>query len=200
MQRRILDPPLCGRESCSHQKLARCQWIPMVSTGSTPVLFLSFLIQDVDTLSACLSAVPFSGTSPTYPEHRSPAGVGAGTILPSYPMKSHSQPIRYSAGRYIPSAHRLSHGPVRVCQNLTQLYAFLIEAVYIPCKALEHNLILKMCKQCTQSLRGQPVTDDNAGRTSAFEFLLRLSSALPQANATICAATFAHSFCWLVLP
>ena len=32
------------------------------------------------------------------------------------------------------------------------------------------------------------------------KFLLRLSSALPQANATICAATFAHSFCWLVLP
>lgn len=41
-QRRILDPPLCGRESCSLKKLARCQWIPMVSTGSTPVLFFIF--------------------------------------------------------------------------------------------------------------------------------------------------------------
>ena len=87
------------------------QWFP---PAARQFYFLSFLIQDVDTLSACLSAVPFSGTSPTYPEHRSPAGVGAGTILPFYPMKSHSQPIRYSAGRYIPSAHRLSHGPVRV--------------------------------------------------------------------------------------
>ena len=63
-------------------------------------------------------------------------------------------------------------GQYAFCQNLTQLYAFLIEAVYIPCKALEHNLIFKMCKQCTQSLRGQPVADDNAGRTSAFEILI----------------------------
>ena len=63
-------------------------------------------------------------------------------------------------------------GQYAFCQNLTQLYAFLIEAVYIPCKALEHNLIFKMCKQCTQSLRGQLVADDNAGRTSAFEILI----------------------------
>ena len=56
-------------------------------------------------------------------------------------------------------------GQYAFCQNLTQLYAFLIEAVYIPCKALEHNLIFKMCKQCTQSLRGQLVADDNAGRS-----------------------------------
>ena len=63
-------------------------------------------------------------------------------------------------------------GQYAFCQNLTQLYAFLIEAVYIPCKALEHNLILKMCKQCTQSLRGQLFADDNAGRTSAFEILI----------------------------
>ena len=63
-------------------------------------------------------------------------------------------------------------GQYAFCQNLTQLYAFLIEAVYIPCKALEHNLIFKMCKQCPQSLRGQLVADDNAGRTSAFEILI----------------------------
>ena len=73
-------------------------------------------------------------------------------------------------------------GQYAFCQNLTQLYAFLIEAVYIPCKALEHNLIFKMCKQCTQSLRGQLVADDNAGRTSAFEILI------------------AVIICWLVLP
>ena len=29
-------------------------------------------------------------------------------------------------------------------QNLTQLHAFLIEAVYIPYKALEHDLVLKV--------------------------------------------------------
>ena len=38
------------------------------------------------------------------------------------------------------------------CQNLTQLYAFLIEAVYIPYKALEHDLIFKMCKECSKCL------------------------------------------------
>ena len=31
------------------------------------------------------------------------------------------------------------------------------------------------------------------------KFLLRFSSSFPHANATICAATFAQSFCWLVL-
>ena len=106
------------------------QWFP---PAARQFYFLSFLIQDVDTLFACLSAVPFSGTSPAYPEHRSPAGVGAGTILPSYPMKSHSQPIRYSAGRYIPSVHRLSHGPVRV---LPEPYP----AVRLPDRSCLHSM------------------------------------------------------------
>ena len=86
-------------------------------------------------------------------------------------------------------------GQYAFCQNLTQLYAFLIEAVYIPCKALEHNLILKMCKQCTQSLRGQPVADDNAGRTSAFKILIAVIICFTAGKCNnLC------GFCWLVLP
>ena len=35
------------------------------------------------------------------------------------------------------------------------------EAVHIPYKSLEHNLILKMCKKCTECLWCQFFTDDN---------------------------------------
>ena len=36
-----------------------------------------------------------------------------------------------------------------LCQDLSKLYTFLIEAVQIPEEALEHDLVLKVSKQCT---------------------------------------------------
>ena len=46
-------------------------------------------------------------------------------------------------------------------KDFTKLNAFLVEAVHIPYKSLEHNLILKMCKKCTECLWCQFFTDDN---------------------------------------
>ena len=57
-------------------------------------------------------------------------------------------------------------------QYLAQLNAFLIKAVYIPDEALEHDLVLKVCQQRTQSFRIQLITDDDAGGTSALEILV----------------------------
>ena len=39
------------------------------------------------------------------------------------------------------------------CKNLTKLYTFLVEAVQVPYKALEHDLVLKVCKKRTQRLQ-----------------------------------------------
>lgn len=139
MQRRILDPPLCWRESCSHQKTGA---LSVDSNGFHRqhasfifYLFLSRMRTHCPHVSApCHSPAHHPRTQSTaYPEHRAPAGAGAGTILPSYPMKSHSQPIRYSAGRYIPSVHRLSHGPVRV---LPEPYP----AVRLPDRSCLHSM------------------------------------------------------------
>ena len=33
------------------------------------------------------------------------------------------------------------------CQDLAELYAFLIEAVQIPEESLEHDLVLEVCEQ-----------------------------------------------------
>lgn len=87
----------------------------MVSTGGTPVLF--FLIQDGDTLSACLDAAPFSSASPGYPEQRLPAG--ADPCIPS-----DIQQVAIYLQRTV-----CLMGQYAFCQNLTQLYTFLIEAV-----------------------------------------------------------------------
>ena len=35
-----------------------------------------------------------------------------------------------------------------LCQYLAKLYALLVEAVQVPYKALEHDLVLKVCKNC----------------------------------------------------
>ena len=51
---------------------------------------------------------------------------------------------KYTFGKYFP-----------------KLNTFLVEAVHIPYKSLEHNLILKMCKKCTECLWCQFFTDDN---------------------------------------
>ena len=57
-------------------------------------------------------------------------------------------------------------------KNLTQLHTFLVKAVYIPDKALEHDLVLKVRKKGTHCLRCQLLTNDNAGRTIALKFLI----------------------------
>ena len=59
-----------------------------------------------------------------------------------------------------------------LCQNLSELYAFLIEAVHIPQEALEHNLVLKVCQKCSERLWVYLLTDDDAGWTSALEILV----------------------------
>lgn len=41
------------------------------------------------------------------------------------------------------------------CKNLTKLYAFLVKAVYVPYKSLEHDLVLKVCQKRSKSLRCQ---------------------------------------------
>ena len=72
-------------------------------------------------------------------------------------------------------------------QNLAQLNAFLVEAVQIPCKALEHDLVLKVGKQCAQSLGSQLLADDDGGRTTAFELLVQVG--------VILAAGKCHNLC-----
>ena len=57
-------------------------------------------------------------------------------------------------------------------QNLAQLDTFLVEAVQVPCEALEHNLVLKMGQQSANSLRSQLLADDDAGGTAAGEILV----------------------------
>ena len=59
-----------------------------------------------------------------------------------------------------------------LCQNLSELYAFLIEAVHIPQEALEHNLVLKVCQKCSERLRVHLLTNDDAGWTSTLEILV----------------------------
>ena len=55
------------------------------------------------------------------------------------------------------------------CKDFTKLYALLVKAVYVPQESLEHDLILKVCKQCTQRLRIYLLSDDDAGRTAALK-------------------------------
>ena len=57
-------------------------------------------------------------------------------------------------------------------KNLAELNAFLIEAVQIPDKALEHDLVLKVCEQSAERSRCQLVTDDDAGRAAAFKLFV----------------------------
>ena len=63
-------------------------------------------------------------------------------------------------------------------QNLTQLNAFLVEAVQIPCKALEHDLVLKVSQQCAKSGGSQLLTDDDGRGTAAFELLVQVGIVL----------------------
>ena len=55
------------------------------------------------------------------------------------------------------------------CKDFTKLYTLLVEAVYVPQESLEHDLILEVCKQCSQRLRIYLISDDDAGRTAAFK-------------------------------
>ena len=57
-------------------------------------------------------------------------------------------------------------------QDLTELYAFLVEAVDIPCEALEHNFILEMSEDGAECFRCQLVSYDDAGRSAACEILI----------------------------
>ena len=90
----------------------------MVSTGGTPVLF--FLIQDGDTLSACLDAAPFSSASPGYPEHRLPAGAD-----PCIPSDIQQVAIYLQCTVCLMCKNTF-------CKDFTKLNTFLVEAVYIP--------------------------------------------------------------------
>ena len=47
-----------------------------------------------------------------------------------------------------------------LCQNLSELYAFLVEAVHIPQEALEHDLVLKVCQKCSERLWVYLLTND----------------------------------------
>ena len=61
-----------------------------------------------------------------------------------------------------------------LCQYLAKLYALLVEAVQVPCEALEHNLILKMRQQRAQSLRSQLIAYNDAGGTAACKVLVAI--------------------------
>ena len=59
-----------------------------------------------------------------------------------------------------------------LCKHLAELYAFLVEAVYIPQEALEHDLVLEMGEQCANGFRSESLSNDDAGRTVAGELLI----------------------------
>ena len=61
-----------------------------------------------------------------------------------------------------------------LCKNLAQLYTFLVEAVQIPYKALEHDLVFKVRKQSAKGTRRQLLADNDTGRTSAFKPLIQI--------------------------
>ena len=61
-----------------------------------------------------------------------------------------------------------------LCKNLAQLYALLVEAVYIPYETLEHHLILKVCQQSAYGSRIYLITDNDAGRTAACKCLIEV--------------------------
>ena len=63
-------------------------------------------------------------------------------------------------------------GQYPLCQHLAQLNAFLVKAVQVPCEALEHHLVFKVCKQSTQSLGSKLFADDYAGGAAAFKVLV----------------------------
>ena len=54
----------------------------------------------------------------------------------------------------------------------TKLNTFLIEAVDIPYKSLEHNLVFKVCKKCSKCFRSKLFTYDDAGWTTTLEVLI----------------------------
>ena len=60
------------------------------------------------------------------------------------------------------------------CKNLTKLYTLLVKAVQVPYKALEHDLVLKVCKKRTQRLRCKFLTNNDTGRTSALEVFVQV--------------------------
>ena len=59
-----------------------------------------------------------------------------------------------------------------LCQCLSKLYAFLVKAVYIPDKALEHYLVLVVGKECAQSFRCYLFAVDEARRSAALKELV----------------------------
>ena len=60
------------------------------------------------------------------------------------------------------------------CKNLTKLYTLLVKAVQVPYKALEHDLVLKVSKQCTKGSWCKLLANDNAGRTFTFKVLVQV--------------------------
>ena len=59
-----------------------------------------------------------------------------------------------------------------LCKYLAQLYTFLVEAVKVPCEALEHDLVLEMGKDRAYRFRSELIADDDAGRSVACEELI----------------------------
>ena len=55
---------------------------------------------------------------------------------------------------------------------LTELNAFLIEAVDVPQESLEHNLVLEVCKQGSKCLRINLLTNDDGRWTTTLEVLV----------------------------
>ncbi len=56
-----------------------------------------------------------------------------------------------------------------LCKYLAKLNAFLVEAVNIPKEALEHYLVLEVCKNGPQCFGCKLLSDDDAGRTVSFK-------------------------------
>ena len=51
-------------------------------------------------------------------------------------------------------------------KNLAELDTFLVEGVDVPQESLEHDLVLKVGKQCAKGSRCQLFANDDAGRTA----------------------------------
>ena len=63
-------------------------------------------------------------------------------------------------------------GKYLLCKYLAELYAFLVKAVDIPYKALEHYFVLEVCQKGTQSFGRKLLTDDGAGGASSLKVLV----------------------------
>ena len=65
-------------------------------------------------------------------------------------------------------------GKYALRKYLSKLNAFLVKAVQIPQKALEHYLVLKMRQKRAQGTGIDLIADNDAGRTPSLKILIKI--------------------------